>query len=173
MAIDLDIDVGDIVLTGKFKNKRTVVKKIGRDKELNQPTVNDKNLLNMRIEKDLPIDKQSKKTREKEPNTVKKLTTEELKQMIREQMHPRTGRPDEVKILQKLGFEFAKYGGTSWTKALPRPWMGDIWIVFDQEKDMWSLSVGGYEDSVLEIKDVSLRTLLSMYNKLITDITIG
>ena len=36
-AISLDINVGDVVLTGKFKNKRQVVKKIGTD-ENGQPT---------------------------------------------------------------------------------------------------------------------------------------
>lgn len=93
MAIDLDIDIGDVVLTGKFKNKRTVVKKIGRDKELNQPTINDKPLLKVRIEKDLPKDKQSKKTREQEETTalqkestsiMMKLTKPQLKKLLRE-----------------------------------------------------------------------------------------
>ncbi|MFA6049832.1 MAG: hypothetical protein WC761_01425 [Candidatus Paceibacterota bacterium] len=63
--IKLDISLGDIVLGGKWKNKRMVVKSIGKD-ELGQPTVNGKNLLTMRIEKDLPKEKQSKQTREEE-----------------------------------------------------------------------------------------------------------
>lgn len=63
--IVLDIDIDDIILTGKFKNKRTVVKKIGKD-ELGQPTINDKPILKFRIEKELPDDLKSKKTREEE-----------------------------------------------------------------------------------------------------------
>jgi hypothetical protein len=63
MSIELDIKVGDIVLTGKFKNKRTIVKTIGKD-DLGQPTINGMSLLNMRIEKLLPLEKQSAKTRE-------------------------------------------------------------------------------------------------------------
>lgn len=63
MAIKLDIEVGDVVLTGKFKNKRTVVKEIGTD-ELGQPTINGKPILKLRIEKLLPKEKQSKETRE-------------------------------------------------------------------------------------------------------------
>ena len=59
----LDIKVGDILLGGKFKNKRIVVKEIGKD-ELGQPTVNGKPLLNFRIEKHLPDNKKSKKTLE-------------------------------------------------------------------------------------------------------------
>ena len=46
----LDIKVGDVLLGGKFKNKRIVVKEIGKD-ELGQPTINGKPLLNFRIEK--------------------------------------------------------------------------------------------------------------------------
>ena len=57
----LDIKVGDVLLGGKFKNKRIVVKEIGKD-ELGQPTINGKPLLNFRIEKHLPDSKKSKKT---------------------------------------------------------------------------------------------------------------
>ena len=57
----LDIKVGDVLLGGKFKNKRIVVKEIGTD-ELGQPTINGKPLLNFRIEKHLPDSKKSKKT---------------------------------------------------------------------------------------------------------------
>ena len=57
----LDIKVGDVLLGGKFKNKRIVVKEIGKD-ELGQPTINGKPLLNFRIEKHLPDSKKSEKT---------------------------------------------------------------------------------------------------------------
>ena len=64
-AITLDIEVGDIVLGGKYKNKRTEVKESGTD-ELGQPTINGKPILKFRIEKHLPDDKKSKKTLEAE-----------------------------------------------------------------------------------------------------------
>lgn len=60
-AITLDIEVGDIVLGGKYKNKRIEVKEIGTD-EIGQPTINGKSLLKFRIEKHLPDEKKSKKT---------------------------------------------------------------------------------------------------------------
>jgi tRNA isopentenyl-2-thiomethyl-A-37 hydroxylase MiaE len=60
-AIELDIEVGDIVLGGKYKNKRIVVKDIGKD-ELGQPTINGKSILKFRMEKFLPDEKKSKKT---------------------------------------------------------------------------------------------------------------
>ena len=64
-AINLDIEVGDIILGGKYKNKRTEVKEIGKD-ELGQPTINGKPILKFRIEKHLPDEKKSKKTLEAE-----------------------------------------------------------------------------------------------------------
>jgi len=70
-AIELDIEVGDVVLGGKYRNKRIVVKDIGKD-ELGQPTINGKPILNFRIEKHLPAEKKSKKTLDAEKNEDKK-----------------------------------------------------------------------------------------------------
>jgi hypothetical protein len=63
--VELDIEVGDVILGGKYKNKRIVVKEIGTD-ELGQPTINGKSILKFRIEKFLPDEKKSKKTRDAE-----------------------------------------------------------------------------------------------------------
>ena len=60
--IELDIDIGDVVLTGKFKNKRKVVKDIGTD-EYGQPTINGTSILKIKIEKLLPKSKWSAKSR--------------------------------------------------------------------------------------------------------------
>lgn len=72
--IKLDISIGDIILVGRFKNKRIVVKTIGKD-DLGQPTINGMSLLKMRIEKLLPLEKQSKETREE--MEVMKMTIKE------------------------------------------------------------------------------------------------
>ena len=48
--IKLDIEIGDTILTGKFKNKKVVVKEIGVD-EHGLPTVNGKSILKIRIPK--------------------------------------------------------------------------------------------------------------------------
>jgi len=61
--IDLDIKVGDVLLGGRYKNKRIIVKEIGID-ELGQPTINGSPILKFRIEKQLPDEKKSKKTLE-------------------------------------------------------------------------------------------------------------
>jgi hypothetical protein len=64
-AIKLDIKKGDVILGGRFKNKRIIVKDIGVD-ENGQPTINGRPALNFRIEKLLPDDKKSKKTQDEE-----------------------------------------------------------------------------------------------------------
>ena len=61
--IELGIEKGDVILTGRFKNKRTIVKDIGTD-DLGQPTVNGMKALTFRIEKLMPKNKWSKKTLE-------------------------------------------------------------------------------------------------------------
>jgi|TARA_R110002020_G_scaffold226740_4_gene437203 hypothetical protein len=63
MKLLLDIKVGDVLLGGRYKNKRIVVKKIGTD-DLGQPTINGDPILKFRIEKHLPDEKKSKKTLE-------------------------------------------------------------------------------------------------------------
>jgi putative (di)nucleoside polyphosphate hydrolase len=60
--VELDLKVGDIVLTGRFKNRRQVVRELGTD-ELGQPTINGQKLLTLRIEKALPERLHSKETR--------------------------------------------------------------------------------------------------------------
>lgn len=67
-AISLDIKVGDILLGGRYKNKRTEVKKIGKD-DYGHPTINGKSLLNFYIEKLLPEKRKSRKTRDANKGT--------------------------------------------------------------------------------------------------------
>ena len=52
-TIKLPIKVGDTLRGGRFKNKKIVVKSIGKDKN-NQVTVNNRPLLNFRIDKTMP-----------------------------------------------------------------------------------------------------------------------
>lgn len=45
--INIDVKVGDTIMTGRFKNKRTVVKSIGKD-EHGMPTINGKKVVTFR-----------------------------------------------------------------------------------------------------------------------------
>ena len=65
--IELDIEEGDIILTGRFKNKRRIVKKISKD-EYGHPTINGKSILRFKIEKQLPKKKWSAKSKEELEN---------------------------------------------------------------------------------------------------------
>lgn len=69
--LKLDLEPGDVILTGRFKNKRTIVKDIGTD-ERGQPTVNGMKALSFRIEKLMPEDQWSKKTKEELEDEDKK-----------------------------------------------------------------------------------------------------
>jgi len=71
MKILLDIEIGDILLGGRYKNKRIVVKEMGVD-DLGQPTINGDPILKFRIEKHLPDEKKSKKTLKAEKKSSKK-----------------------------------------------------------------------------------------------------
>jgi hypothetical protein len=48
--INIDIKVGDTLLGGRFKNKKILVKKIGKNKK-GDITINDKPLLKFRLTK--------------------------------------------------------------------------------------------------------------------------
>ena len=54
-AIQVPIEVGDTILGGRFKNKKTVVKKIGKNAK-GDITVNGKPLLKYRIPKQTEIE---------------------------------------------------------------------------------------------------------------------
>lgn len=47
-GIYIPLKVGDIIYTGRFKNKKTTVKTIGKD-EYGMPTINGKRACNFRI----------------------------------------------------------------------------------------------------------------------------
>ncbi len=80
-AINLDINVGDVLLGGRYKNKYIKVKSIGTD-ELGQPIINkDRKLLSVRIEKKLPEKMWSSKTlanKYKDKEMDKKALLEEV-----------------------------------------------------------------------------------------------
>ena len=51
--MNIDLQIGDTILTGRFKNKKVVVKEFGVD-EKGQPTVNGRPMLKFRIQKLIP-----------------------------------------------------------------------------------------------------------------------
>jgi hypothetical protein len=51
--MNIDLQIGDTILTGRFKNKKIVVKEFGVD-DKGQPTVNGRPMLKFRIKKLMP-----------------------------------------------------------------------------------------------------------------------
>ena len=47
-GIIIPIKVGDVILMGRFKNRKVTVKSIGRD-EYGMPTINGKKIVNFRL----------------------------------------------------------------------------------------------------------------------------
>ncbi len=74
--INLDINVGDEILGGRFKNKRIIVKTIGTDQH-NQPTINGRPILKFRIEKLM------NKNEIKEESILRQLIREEVTNIIK------------------------------------------------------------------------------------------
>tara|TARA_R100000030_G_scaffold19986_1_gene14262 strand:- start:58 stop:288 length:231 start_codon:yes stop_codon:yes gene_type:complete len=59
--MNIDLQIGDTILTGRFKNKKVVVKEFGVD-DKGQPTVNGRPMLKFRIEKLIPRSKEDQVT---------------------------------------------------------------------------------------------------------------
>lgn len=75
--MNLDINIGDTILTGRFKNKRVVVKEFGVDAK-GQPTVNGRPILKFRIEKLMPG---------KEDTQVKEVVEKYISKAVRNQIN--------------------------------------------------------------------------------------
>ena len=56
--MNIDLQIGDTILTGRFKNKKVVVKEFGVD-DKGQPTVNGRPMLKFRIKKLIPGQEES------------------------------------------------------------------------------------------------------------------
>ena len=74
----LDLDIGDIILTGRFKNKPVEVKEFGTD-EKGQPTINGRPILKFRIKKLIPENTKMNKKR------LQQIIKEEVSNVLNEQ----------------------------------------------------------------------------------------
>ena len=111
--VEIDLEIGDIVLGGKFKNKRMKVKTIGVD-DLGQPTINGKSLLKFRIEKNMPREKWSSKSREEAEKKVK-ITEKQLRNLVKQTLNESSSRSYKmnhinapVPVKSRASAEFAR-----------------------------------------------------------------
>jgi len=70
--MNIDLKIGDVILTGRFKNKKVVVKEFGVD-DKGQPTVNGRPMLKFRIEKLIPTQQEPSVTEIVKRNIKKSL----------------------------------------------------------------------------------------------------
>lgn len=81
--IVLDIEIGDTILGGRFRNRKIVVKDIDVN-ELGQPTINGKTILKVRVPKMYPKEKIKNENMKKSElaqlieNTVRKIINESI-----------------------------------------------------------------------------------------------
>lgn len=84
--IKIDLEIGDEILTGKFQNKRVIVKNFGTN-DKNQPTVNGKPILKFRIAK--LINKSEQVDVNHKIGENKKMKKSELKKIVKEVLNER------------------------------------------------------------------------------------
>jgi len=75
--MNIDIQIGDTILTGRFKNKKVEVKEFGVDSK-GQPTVNGRPMLNFRIKKLMPGEKET---------TVSEIVKKNIKQSFNKKVN--------------------------------------------------------------------------------------
>ena len=91
----LDLNIGDIILTGRFKNKAVEVKEFGTD-EKGQPTINGRPILKFRIKKLIPENKKMNKAR------LQQIIKEEVANVLNEQAPKMRSSKEEKKQFNDL-----------------------------------------------------------------------
>lgn len=102
-ALKIDLNIGDIILGGRFKNKRMKVKEFGTS-DIGQPMVNKLQLLSVRIEKLLPVSKQSRKTQDMN----KEAMVEIAEAAYADEMEKLAGKKLDPKKMKKISQGFRK-----------------------------------------------------------------
>ena len=143
MSLIVDLEIGDIILVGKFKNKQIEVKEFGIN-EKGQPTVNGRSLLAFRIKKLMPEGKKMKKSE------LRKL----IKEMINEGMPKNIFKTASVRIGDMItGKDGAEYKIkdvfiTSVFSKTPNIEITYDWKTQDGKKGTETVSVGNFVNKV-------------------------
>ena len=98
--MNIDIKKGDILLGGRFKNKRIEIKSLGTN-GLGQYTVNKRPLLNYRIEKKLPKNKQSAETRKEVQMDKQAYLDSVYQKALIDELEKIAKRKNSFKVLQE------------------------------------------------------------------------
>jgi len=128
----LDLDIGDIILTGRFKNKAVEVKDFGSD-DKGQPTINGRPILKFRIKKLMPVKENTKMNKSR----IQQIIKEEVSNVLNEQsgiiwkdtkkykiQKPPRKFAEKSKVGAMIHFTGPKSGakGETWEKWTPLSW---------------------------------------------------
>lgn len=136
----LDLNIGDIILTGRFKNKPVEVKEFGTD-EKGQPTINGRPILKFRIKKLIPENVKMDKKR------LQQIIKEEVSNVLKEAKIPK------------------KVGDVDWSTYKTKSNINKAWkTVKDMENDLTQMveatyNAGGYDllDDIVSALDVRVK----------------
>ena len=169
-AMELDLEVGDVILAGKFKNKRKIVKSIGSD-DLGQPTINGMKALNFRIEKLMPKDKWSKKSKEalefadQVDEAKMKITKRQLRRIITEEIRSLQEASTNPQGLEEL-LTTLNVTGRNATAVIDS--LSTAFYEFEEDaagmKDEVEVNSGGIQDSSGKAIKWPIATYEEIYN---------
>ena len=130
--ITIPLEIGDVILAGRFKNKKITVKEIGSD-EFGLPTVNGRGIMKIRIQKMMP----------KKESLLRKLIREEIENLHeRDITDPKIEKAieDLAKLQEQLSAGLAqmealkKQLNISGLEKQVGGVMNDIWGLFEEMK---------------------------------------
>jgi hypothetical protein len=104
--IVLDIEIGDTVLGGRFRNRKIVVDDIGVN-ELGQPTINGKTILKIRVPKMYPEEMEKNENMKK--SELNKLIENTVRKILKESIEIKKG--DTVYWKTKIGYHYKTLSG--------------------------------------------------------------
>ena len=128
---EIDLEIGDTILRGKFKNKPVVIKDFGFD-DKGQPTINGKKMLSFRIKKLMP-----KKEGKSAPDGYHYMPNGEL---MKDKDHVTEGRPIPMDTPNEFAYQdFKKYAykGRSMFKKEMLKHKGDSSRMFMTLSALW------------------------------------
>lgn len=169
--IQLPIEIGDVILAGRFKNKKITVKEIGVD-DLGLPTINGRGILKIRIAKLMPEKGKEVKKENRLESVLRKIILEE-KQKLRElqitdvdlvaearRMAEISDRMDAIKAeLERLQNEFQPLSEKFTPLMEEASATGDR--ALELEEILITIKRKGYEGTSVGYKDAFLQ----LYNK--------
>ena len=146
--INIDVKVGDTILTGRFKNKKTVVKKIGKD-EHGMPTINGRKVVTFRMGKKVNVfDKENITERVDFLDTAQQIVKQQgLKSKIKFGVGPNKADYDWNKDIIYLRRNYKNF----------KEFITTIYHEIDHAKDRKKYGANAYEKKYQRAGDIAVH----------------